>query len=340
MPKGRAIIVWVAAGLGIMLALGFLRLGWSEEGVRSAVRSTAQVAVVCFVLAFSASSLRVLLRSPSSAWMLANRRHLGLSFAFAHTVHLLALIALALFFPEPFMSELNAVTLVGGGLAYVFLFALAITSNDASVARLGRRRWRLLHLVGSYYIWLIFFQSYAPRALAEPFYVPFGLLLLAAPSLRIARWARDRKRTRPAAAVGAAALCMILGVAGPPDAWAGEADVMIAEAQCDDAGLCHIEATIKHADIGQSHYADRFEVLDEQGNVIATRVLAHPHVHEQPFTRALSAAEIPEGIDVVVIRAHDSKHGDGGRQVRLPLERPGRTRSVKEPAAADAGKSK
>jgi hypothetical protein len=136
------------------------------------------------------------------------------------------------------------------------------------------------------------------------------------------------------------ALVVSIGLVPVGSAEADQADVVHAKATCSADSVCTFVVTVRHADIGWKHYADRFEVLGPDGEILATRVLKHPHVHEQPFTRALRAAEIPEGIDVVVIRAHDSKHGDGGRQVRLPLERPGRTRSVKEPVAADAGKSK
>jgi hypothetical protein len=136
----------------------------------------------------------------------------------------------------------------------------------------------------------------------------------------------------PREVAAAHSLCvLLLGLAlfGATNAQAGVADVLNAEARCDAAGLCHIQVTIKHADIGWSHYADRFEILGPNDAVIATRVLRHPHVHEQPFTRTLKAVEIPKGVDEVVIRAHDSVDGDGGRRVTLAIERPGRTKSSK-----------
>ena len=108
-------------------------------------------------------------------------------------MHLLALIVLGLAFPTPFVDDLNAVTLVGGGLAYAFVLAMAATSNDASVRRLGARRWRALHAVGGWYVWLIFTQSYAPRAAADPAYAPFAALLVGVAGLRLARWQRVRR---------------------------------------------------------------------------------------------------------------------------------------------------
>jgi DMSO/TMAO reductase YedYZ heme-binding membrane subunit len=129
----------------------------------------------------------MLWRSETSRWLLVNRRGIGLGFALAHSVHLAALVVIALAFPHPFVDELNVVTLLGGGLVYVFIFAMAATSNDRSVRHLGEKRWRLLHTAGSWYIWLIFAQSYLPRAFSELLYSPFAILLLGAPGVRIAR---------------------------------------------------------------------------------------------------------------------------------------------------------
>ena len=80
-----------------------------------------------------------------------------------------------------------------------------------------------------------------------------------------------------------------------------------------------IEVTVRHADEGWEHYADRWEVLSPDGTVLATRVLRHPHVEEQPFTRSLSGVRIPEGIDEIIVRAHDSRDGYGGRSLRVKL---------------------
>jgi hypothetical protein len=53
-------------------------------------------------------------------------------------------------------------------------------------------------------------------------------------------------------------------------------------------GTYAFSATLKHGDTGWDHYADKFEVLGPGGKVLGTRVLYHPHVNEQPFTRSLS----------------------------------------------------
>jgi DMSO/TMAO reductase YedYZ heme-binding membrane subunit len=186
------LIPLTALALALLLIVAGAAAGWSEEAVRIVVRWTAKIAVVLFAAAFAASSLRLFWRSEPTRFLVKNRRRLGLSFALAHGVHLLALVTLGVAFPSPFVDDLNAVTLVGGGLAYVFMFAMAATSNDTSVRRLGVVRWRRLHTIGGWYIWAIFTQSYVPRALVDPAAVPFAVLLFGVLGLRIARYVKGR----------------------------------------------------------------------------------------------------------------------------------------------------
>lgn len=71
------------------------------------------------------------------------------------------------------------------------------------------------------------------------------------------------------------------------------------------------DVTLKHADSGWDHYADGWGVYTLDGVKLGYRVLAHPHVNEQPFTRSLSGVDIPDGVTQVIIRPHDLVHGDG-----------------------------
>lgn len=103
--------------------------------------------------------------------------------------------------------------------------------------------------------------------------------------------------------------------------WAGQVSVLDATVQANSNGTYAISATIFHKDEGWKHYADKFEVLDINEKVLATRVLFHPHVDERPFTRSISNVAVPVGTISVIIRAHDSKHGDGKRMFELKLPR-------------------
>lgn len=102
-------------------------------------------------------------------------------------------------------------------------------------------------------------------------------------------------------------------------AWAGEADVVKAKVRRGAGDSYHFSVTLRHDDEGWDHYADRWQVVAPDGAVLATRVLAHPHVGEQPFTRSLSGVEIAPSITRVIIRGGDSQHGLGGVELELDL---------------------
>lgn len=115
-------------------------------------------------------------------------------------------------------------------------------------------------------------------------------------------------------------LAAALGASGA--AHAGLADVLRVDIRPGSTpGSYDIDATLRHADSGWDHYANRWEVLAPDGRVIATRVLVHPHIHEQPFTRGLSGVRIPGEYTWVKVRAHDLLHGYGGREVTLSVPR-------------------
>lgn len=101
---------------------------------------------------------------------------------------------------------------------------------------------------------------------------------------------------------------------------AGEADVIAATATFQSGQMWTVEATVQHADTGWKHFANAFEVLGPDGAVLATRQLAHPHVHEQPFARSVTAT-IPEGVTEITVRAVDLVHGHGGAETTVMLER-------------------
>ena len=112
--------------------------------------------------------------------------------------------------------------------------------------------------------------------------------------------------------------CLLAGFT--VNGWAGEADVVAATAMCDANRVCTFSVTVKHEDTGWEHYADHWRVLTVAEEEIGKRVLLHPHVSEQPFTRTLDGVSVPSTADQVVIEAHDNVHGYGGikRTINLP----------------------
>lgn len=80
------------------------------------------------------------------------------------------------------------------------------------------------------------------------------------------------------------------------------------------------DVTLSHGDTGWDDYADGWRVLDMQGRELAMRVLHHPHVDEQPFTRSVGGVRVPAGTTQVQIEARDNVGGWSGqrRTVTLP----------------------
>jgi len=83
----------------------------------------------------------------------------------------------------------------------------------------------------------------------------------------------------------------------------------------------NVNTTLRHADTGWSHYADAWRIVDKKGNVIGKRILYHPHVDEQPFTRSLGNVQIPKGVTVVFVEAHDKESGWSKQRVRVDLSK-------------------
>lgn len=116
----------------------------------------------------------------------------------------------------------------------------------------------------------------------------------------------------------ALAALLIFGSALP--ALADEPSVLDVVAVANADGSYGFSATVSHRDEGWKHYANKWEVVMPDGKVAGERVLFHPHVNEQPFTRSLGRVEVPIGTTEVTIRAYCSVTGAGSRTftVKLP----------------------
>ena len=114
-------------------------------------------------------------------------------------------------------------------------------------------------------------------------------------------------------------LFALASIGWPSACITGEADVVKASAAKDGDNRYSFAVTVYHQDTGWDHYADKWDILDPDGTILGTRILHHPHVNEQPFTRGLGGVAIPSHIKTVVVRAHDSVHGYGGKTATVPL---------------------
>ena len=181
------------------LLLSLMTLGiigahdFSVDGIRVAIRATARTSLLLFLPVFAASALVRLQPNDVTRWLHRNRRYLGVSFAASHILHAMVIIAFAVTDPALFNSMTSMGTLITGGLAYLFILAMAATSFDGAVRWLGLRNWRALHWCGSWYIAISFVITNAKRTPDMPVYWLAVTLTLAVIALRLFdRWQRRR----------------------------------------------------------------------------------------------------------------------------------------------------
>lgn len=78
-----------------------------------------------------------------------------------------------------------------------------------------------------------------------------------------------------------------------------------------ESGSYQFAVEVSSPDTGCEQYADWWEVLSEDGQLLYRRVLLHSHVSEQPFTRSGGPVKI-KADTVVFVRAHMNTVGYGG----------------------------
>ena len=83
-----------------LCSFAYTVMGGGLVGWQSVVRTSAKTSLLFFLSAFVASSVRALWRTPATAWLLANRRYIGVSFATSHAIHLVGILMVAKLSPD------------------------------------------------------------------------------------------------------------------------------------------------------------------------------------------------------------------------------------------------
>ncbi len=191
--QGWRVVGLVSAVVSISLIYVAVRYGWSDEGLRGAIRVTARSSFTLFLAAFSASSLAMILPSTATRWLLANRRFLGISFALSHLVHGAAIVTLAVRTGGGSLTA-RVIGLGSAGVIYGFILFMLVTSFDRTAAWVGPRVWKAVHTIGGNLIYLTFLATYGRKVAESLVYLPQVVVLLVVLGLRLARRARIKRQ--------------------------------------------------------------------------------------------------------------------------------------------------
>lgn len=192
---GWSLFWWIGALILAMSALILALNPDTTEAVRSVIRATARTSFALFLVAFVASSLATLVPNDLTRGLMRERRYIGLSFAFSHLVHLLAILAYGVLNPQ-FWPGRNALANAPGTLGYVFIALLALTSFRFASRHMSGAAWKRLHTVGIWVIAAIFGYSFFKRipTVSVLYAIPFSILCAAVAVRLVGKWAQANKR--------------------------------------------------------------------------------------------------------------------------------------------------
>jgi hypothetical protein len=181
-----------AFGAALLLAASVLAvMGAAPHGTVAALRVTGRLSYLLFWPAYAGGALAKLF-GRRFAFLAERARNFGLAFAAAHLVHLGLVVWLYLITAR---APLPEDMFLFFAVAVFWTYLLVLISLPRLAAALGKAPCRMLRLVGSEYIAFAFLVDFVITPLrfgtSRPLeYLPFALLALAGPVLRLAALAR------------------------------------------------------------------------------------------------------------------------------------------------------
>ena len=161
-----ALNLWIGLTLlasAVLAAVLFWPQPASVESWQLWARYTARLSFFLFLASYVAAPLYAVTQNRLIESLRRNRRNAGISFGVAHTIHLAALVG----YLAVSGDSTDVATLIVGGGAYLAMFAMLATSNDAAIRRLGKTAWRRLHKFGAHYLAFVFAFTYTSSLAAE-----------------------------------------------------------------------------------------------------------------------------------------------------------------------------
>ncbi|CAN5324712.1 hypothetical protein BH11MYX1_BH11MYX1_34600 [soil metagenome] len=191
-------IAWASLVLAPLIGITMILVeGFTVPTLLGALTTLTRVSSLIFIVIFVARPLHDLLGAKWTAWLVANRRYLGLSFAAWHLMHwpILASV-LAIQGPATFWKYTHSYLIPATAVLLVITF-MAATSTDRAVRWLGKPRWSTLHTIGLYAIWGWMVRNYVVMMHRHQLHLYVHLTLLcAAMAFRLAMAGRRVLRAR------------------------------------------------------------------------------------------------------------------------------------------------
>lgn len=159
-------IIFTSAIILFISGLHIIFNGTDEDALRSLISSSAMISAIFFALAFSASGLHNIFKNNIFRTLIKYRPHLGLIFGVSHSFHLGFLIWLQ-YAIHPVFTLAKTSSLIGGGLAYVFMYLMVLTTFPQIRSKIHPKNWKRLHTIGGYWIWFIFIKTYLRKVTVQ-----------------------------------------------------------------------------------------------------------------------------------------------------------------------------
>jgi methionine sulfoxide reductase heme-binding subunit len=190
--KKWQVVLTLTIATGVLLAILFLKHGFTEEGFSLSLRATGRISFVIFLMTFLATSLVQLFPSSLTLWMSTNRRYLGLSFSMLYGYHALGFLGIFWLTQHP---GVEGVELIASVVSYVFLVVMTVSSFSRFARLLSPWLWDSIHTVGMWTCWYFFLQEFIHKAeeVSLFMYLPLVLLTIGAAVLR---WIAEKQPKR------------------------------------------------------------------------------------------------------------------------------------------------
>ena len=166
-------------------------------GVSEMIQMSVRCAVPLLYLAFATSAMKVLFPGKFTAWLLRNRRSVGISYAVAMAWQLFFILWMWMSHWEYYTVEIYALEdILFQVTGYLFIFAMTISSFFSIRRMMNLLTWRALHKTGIYFLWFTVVITYYyeityydDRQVIDYIFAAAGVLVYL---VRVTAWGRLR----------------------------------------------------------------------------------------------------------------------------------------------------